>query len=147
MDVTPRKRASIIALRKHTGLSIRNISEKLAIPKSTVSDIIKRAEDSGDPQTLRHGRCGRKRKTTPQDVKVMIRNSVKNPKKTGKDLQRDLALAGLNVASSTVRRRLFEVGRTARRPLRKQLLTKAMKKKRLSWARNHAGWTKGDIFQ
>ena len=36
------------------------------------------------------------------------------------------------------------MGRTARRSLRKQLLTKSMKKKRLNWARNHAGWTKGD---
>ena len=36
------------------------------------------------------------------------------------------------------------MGRTARRPLRKQLLTKARKKKCLCWARNHAGWTKGD---
>ena len=43
-DVTPRKRVNIIALRKHTGLSIRNISEKLAIPKSTVGGIIKRAK-------------------------------------------------------------------------------------------------------
>ena len=145
MDVTPRKRASIIARRTHTDLSIRNISEKLAIPKLTVGDIIKKAKDTGEPRTLRHGRCGRKRKTSPQDVKVMIRNSVKYLKKTSKDLQKDLALAGVNVASSTVRRRLFEVGRTARRPLRKQLLTKAMKKKRLSWARNHAGWTKGDF--
>ena len=74
----------------------------------------------------------------------MIKNSVKNPKKTTKDLQRDLALAGVNVASSTVRRRLLEMSRTARRLLRKQLLTKAMKKKRLSWAPNHAGWTEDD---
>ena len=129
MNVTPRKRASIIALRKHTSLSIRNIFEKLVIPKSTVGDIIKRAKDTGEPRTLRHGRCGRKCKTTLQDVKVMIRNSVKNLKKTSKDLQRVLALAGVNVASSTVQQRLLEVGRTARRPLRKQLLTKAMKKK------------------
>ena len=90
IDVTLRKRASIIALRKHTGLSIRNISEKLANPMLTVGDIIKRAENTGEPRTLRHGRCGRKRKTTPQDVKVMIRNSVKNPKKTSRDFQRDL---------------------------------------------------------
>ena len=69
---------------------------------------------------------------------------VKNSKKTSKDFQRDLALAGENVASSTVRRRLFEVGETARRPLRKQLLTKAIKKKCLSWVHNHARWTKGD---
>ena len=81
MDVTPRKRASIIALRKHTGLNIRNISEKLAIPKSSMGDIIKRAKDTGEPRTLRHKRCGRKRKTTLQDAKVMIRNCVKNPKK------------------------------------------------------------------
>ena len=135
MYVTPRKRASIIALRKHTGLSIRNISEKLAIPKSTVGDIIKRAKDTGEPKTLRHGK---KRKTTLQNVKVMIRNSVKNSKKTSKDLQRDLALAGVKVASSTVQQRLLKVGRTARRPLRKQLLTKATKKKHLSWAHNHA---------
>ena len=82
MDVTPRKWASIVALRKHTAWSIRNISKKLAISKSTVGDIIKRADDTGVPGTLRHGRCGRKLKTTPQDVKVMIKNSVKNPKKT-----------------------------------------------------------------
>ena len=75
-----------------------------------------------------------------QNAKVMIRNL----KKTSKDLQRDLALAGVNVASSTVQQRLLEVGRTARRPLHKQSLTKAMKKKRLSWASNHAGWTKGE---
>ena len=128
MDGTPRKRASIIALRKHTGLSIRNISEKLAIPKSTVGDIIKRAKDNGEPRTLRHGKCRRKRKTTLQDVEVMIQNRVKNPKKTSKGIQRDLALVGANVASSTVRRRLLEVGRTARL-LHKQLLTNAMKKK------------------
>ena len=49
MDVTPKKHASIIALRKQTSLSKRNISEKLAIPKSTVGDIIKRAKDTGEP--------------------------------------------------------------------------------------------------
>ena len=90
-----------------------------------MGDIIKRAKDTGEPRTLRHGR---KRKTTPQDVKIIIRNSVKNRKITSKNLQRDPALASVNVASSTVQRRLLKVGRTARRPLRKQLFTKAMKK-------------------
>ena len=76
MDVTPRKSASIIALRKHTGLSIRNISKKLATPKSTVGDIVKRAK--GVSGTLR---CGRKRKITLHDDKHVKRNSVKDPKK------------------------------------------------------------------
>ena len=52
MDVTPRKPASLIALKKHTGLSVRIILEKLAIPKSTVGDIIKKAKDTGEPRTL-----------------------------------------------------------------------------------------------
>ena len=86
MDVKPRKRASIIALRKHSCLSIRNISVKLSIQKSIVGDILNKAKDTGEPWTLLHGRCGRKRKTTAQDVKTMIRNSVKNPKKISKDV-------------------------------------------------------------
>ena len=122
---------ALLLIRKHTGLSIRNISEKLAIPKSHVGDIIKRAKDTGEPRTLQHGRCGRKRKTTPKDVKVMIRNGVKNPKKTSKDLQRDLALADVNVASTKVGRRLLEVGRTARTPLPKTIVDQGNEEKTL----------------
>lgn len=144
MDITPKKRASIVALRKHSGLSIRQISEKMNVAKSTVGDILKRNEDTGEPSTLRRGRCGRKRKTTPHDDKVIIRNSVKDPKKTSVDLLRDLSSAGVNVSSSTVRRRLLEVGRVGRKPQKKQLLTSVMKKKRLRWARQYAGWTADD---
>ena len=139
MNVTPRKRASIYCSEKTCWFEYKKHFRKAGFPKSTVGDIIKRGKDTGKPRTLRHGRCGRKHKTTPQDVKIIIRNSVKNPKKTSIDLQRNLALAGVKVASSIFRRRLLEVGRTARRPLCKQLLTKAMKKKRLSWARNYSG--------
>ena len=90
---------------------------------------MKRAEDKGNPGTLRKGRCGRKRKTTPYDDKVVKRNSVKDLKKNSKDLQRDIASARVNICSSTTRRRLLEIGRTARKPVCKQLLTAAMKAK------------------
>ena len=141
MDVTPRKRASIVSLRKHAKMSIRDIAAKLNMAKSTVGVIVKKAEDTGNPGALRKGRCGRKRKTTFYDDKVIIRNSVKDPKKNSKDLQRDMASAGVNISSSTIRRRLLAVGRTARKPVRKQLLTAAMKTKRLQWARKYAEWT------
>ena len=36
MDITPKKRASIIALKEHAGLSIRQISKKMKVAKSTV---------------------------------------------------------------------------------------------------------------
>ena len=113
MDVTPRKRASIVSLRKHAKMSIRDIAAKLNMAKSTVGKIVKKAEDKGNPGVLRKGRCGRKRKTTFYDDKVIIRNSVKDPKKNSKDLQRDMDSAGVNISSSTIRRRLLAVGRTA----------------------------------
>ena len=112
--------------------------------KSTVGEIVKKAEDRGNPGALRKGRCDRKRKTTFYDDKVIIRNSVKDPKKNSKDLQRDMASAGVNISSSTIRRRLLAVGRTARKPVRKQLLTATKKTKRLQWARKYAEWTVDD---
>ena len=137
------ERASIIALKEHAGLSIRQISKKMKVAKSTVGDILKRKKDTGESSTLRQGRCGRKRKTTPRDDTVIIRESIKNPKKTSADLQRDLSTSGVNISSSTVRRRLLEVGRFARKPLKKQLLTSVMKRKRLQWARRYSQWTTG----
>ena len=60
---------------------------------------------------------------------MIIRNSVKDAAKNSRDLQRDLAYAGVNVGSSTIRIRLFEASRKARRAPKKQLLIAAMKKK------------------
>ena len=66
---------------------------------------------------------------------MILRNSVRNPTKNSKDLQRDLATAGVNVDSSTIRRRLLQAGRKTRRPHKKQLLTTAIKKKSIKWAK------------
>jgi len=51
-----------------------------------------------------------------------------------------LSAAGVNVHSSTIRRRLIERGRIARRPKKKQLLTTVMKKKGLQWAKKLEKW-------
>uniref|UniRef100_A0A3Q3J165 Transposase Tc1-like domain-containing protein n=1 Tax=Monopterus albus TaxID=43700 RepID=A0A3Q3J165_MONAL len=59
-------------------------------------------------------------------------------------LKVDLKEKGIEVSSSTVRRRLLEVGRKAYRPVKKQLLTKAMKVKRYKWALKYKNWTKED---
>ena len=62
---------------------------------------------------------------------MIIRNSVKSPWKTSKELQNDLATSGVFVDPSIIRRRLLVSGRIARKPTKKQLLTTKMKKKRL----------------
>ena len=78
------------------------------------------------------------------DDKTLIRSSQIDPKGTSKGLQRELVSAGIHVHSSTVRRRLLEVGRIARRPQKKPLLTARMKKTRLQWAKKYRSWTKED---
>ena len=73
---------------------------------------------------------------------MILRKSVKYPTLTNDDLHKTLKAAGAHVCSSTVRRRLLEVGRRARKPIKKQLLTDKIKKKRLAWARKYKHWTK-----
>ena len=85
-----------------------------------------------------------KTKNDPRDDKMIIRNSIKDPTKNSRDLQRDLASAGVNVDSSIFRKRLLEAGRKAGRPPKKQLLTAAMKTKRLKWAEKYKNWRKED---
>ena len=87
-------------------------------------------------KTKRRDQCGRKRKTTSRDDKMILQNTFKDLRNTSKDLQRNLATVGVNVDSSTVRKRLFEAGRKARSSCKMQLLTVAMKKKRLNWGKN-----------
>ena len=41
MDITPRKRAQVMALRQHTGMSIRKIENELNLSKSRVGGILK----------------------------------------------------------------------------------------------------------
>ena len=137
MDVTPSKRSQIVALRQHSGLSIRQIVDRLDIAKSTVGKMVKAADEDGDISIYRSGRCRRKRKTTSHDDKMIIRNSVKSPWKTSKDLQSDLGTSGVLIDPSIISRRLFSSEKIARKPTKKQLLATKIKKKRLQWAKKY----------
>ena len=124
-------------------MTIQKIGEELNLTKSTVGRILKMKEDRNDVTTTnRRGRCGRKRKTTTHDDRTILRNSLKDPRKISKDLQRDLAMAGVDIDSSTVRKRLLQAGRIARSPRKKQLLTDVMKKKRLVGTKKYKHWGK-----
>jgi hypothetical protein len=60
---------------------------------------------------------------------------------TSKGLQRDLLMV---LGASTLWCSLPEVGRKVRKPIEKQLLTPAMKQKRLAWANKYRSWTTDD---
>ena len=116
--------------------------------KSTVGRVMKAADEDGDISIHRRRKCRRKRKTTSYDDKMFIRNSVKSPWKTSKELQSDLATSRVFVDPSIIGRRLLASGSIARKPTKKQLLTTKIKKKRLYWAKKlgYSSVGKSNIF-
>ena len=144
MDITPRKRAKIVTLCEHTTISQRKIAETVGVSLGSVSSILKQKRETGNVEVQQKGTCGRKRKTTKRYDLTLLRKSKLNPRKTSEELKRDMDDSGVHVSLSTVRRRLLEKGRKARRPKKKQLLTAAMKQKRFNWAEKHKNWSEDD---
>ena len=144
MDASPRKRASILTLRENTEKTYREISKIVGVSISTISRIMKMKKETDSVAPKRKGKCGRKRKTTPKDDAYLIRKSVKDPRKTSDAIKTTLGEKGIKISSSTVCRRLLEVGRKAYRPVKKQLVTKTMKTKRYKWGLKYKNWTKED---
>ncbi|XP_071034948.1 uncharacterized protein [Parasteatoda tepidariorum] len=118
MDISPRKRIRIVTLSQHTSMTVRDIAETVGVGKSSVSRIIHMQKNLGTVSPKRKSKCGRKRKTTPRTDQFLLRNSKMHPLKTSTDLQRDLSATGVSIDASTVRRRLNEAGRIARKPIK-----------------------------
>ena len=144
MDVSPRKRASILTLRENTEKTYREILKIVGVSISTISRSMKMKKETGSVTPKRKGKCGLKRKTTSRDDAYLIRESVKDPRKTSDAIKTTLGEKGIKLSSSTVRTRLLDVGRKAYRPVKKQLLTKTMKTKRYKWVLKYKNWTKED---
>ena len=51
---------------------------------------------------------------------------------------------GVHLSNSSIKKRLVEAGRIARRPKIKQLLTQKLKSKRLAWVNKYKNWTLDD---
>ena len=139
MDIDLRTRTEIITLYQYANKSQREISRIVGVSKSSVDRIVK-----NDVDPKRKGRCGRKKKASPEAIQMMISESERNPRNSSSDLRNYLASLGVQVTSRTVRGYLLKAGRRARRPIKKQLLTEEMKRKRLAWAETYKEWTKED---
>ena len=139
MDIDLRTRTEIITLHQYTDKSQREISRNVGVSQSSVDRIIKK-----EPGSKRKGRCGRKVKASPEAMQMLISESESHPRKNSSELRNYLASLGIEVTSRTVRGYLLKAGRRARRPIKKQLLTEEMKRKRLAWAETYKEWTKED---
>ena len=141
MDITPCTRTKILTLYNYTNKSITEISKIVGHSKSSVYRIITKSIETGSIEGNRKSNCGRKSKASAEQIQMIITKSEMNPRITSSELRNYLSSLGIEVTSRTIRRYLFNAGRIARRPLKKQILTEKMKQARLQWAEDHKDWT------
>ena len=138
MDVSPQLRTKILTLHQFTTLSQRKIAAEVGVNQSSVSRIIAHQKKNGSLTPARRGKCGRKRKLTSREERLLVQENKKLPFMTSNEHKRSL---NLKVSTRTVRRVLVRKGRISKRPYKKQLLTSQMIRKRLAWGRKHRSWT------
>ena len=134
-DIPEHKRERVVALHLHTTKSQRQIAEDIGISQNAVGLIIRHFEETGQTSTQRKGNCGRKSKLTPREKKMVVRESVKNPRLSSGELKLAAGQIGSRISTRTVRRILCEAGRRAPQ------LDKPKRKRRKQWAteyRNHS---------
>ena len=112
MNVNARKRNKIVTLSKHIKTAIAKL---VGVNRGTMSRIVKKAAETGSLTFKRKGNCGQKQKATLKDDSFILHQSKNDPKKTSDALKINLALAGVEVSSSSVHRRLLENDRSSRR--------------------------------
>ena len=138
-QVTPRKRAVITTYHKD-GVSVRSIATKCGVPKSTVAEIVKRFDTTGDAGVLK--RSGRPKVTSPREDNIIRRLVVKTPSISSTEIKLELA----SLASTrTISRRLSDnFGLRSRRPAKKPLLNDKQRRKRLQFCQKYKHWTETD---
>ena len=94
----------------------------------TISRVVRMKKETRSVTPKRKGKGGRKRKTTPRDDAYLIRESVKDRRKTSEVKKTTLGKKGIKMSSSTVCRRQLEIGRKAYR-LKSSSLQKASRQK------------------
>lgn len=143
-DLSPRKRGQIEVLLHNSSLKQNEIAAKMNVSPQVVSNIYKKIKNNQTLSPKRTGRCGRKKVSSARDDRKLINISLQNRKLTSTKLRQLWQQSGIEASSRTVRRRLFEAGLKACRPLKKPKLTKAMIDKRLAWAKTYESWTSDD---
>lgn len=132
----------IVALSE-MGLSSRKIAQKVGFNQSTVVRMLNKYRQTGTTNQIK-GR-GRKRLSTDAQDRMLVRACLRNRKATSAQLKREWEEScGVKATSRTVRNRLVKNGLIARRPRKKPLLTKSMRKARLDWAKRHRHWSSND---
>lgn len=125
----------IIKLRKENK-SYGKIAEIMKKSRATVQSIIKKYESTGT--VLNEKRSGRPKVLSNRDVRMLLKNVKKNPKKSAPTLAIELAsCTRKTIHPENVRRILRSNGYHGRTPRRKPLISKCNEQKRLEFAKTY----------
>jgi transposase len=137
-------RNQVIALHCHTSKTVREIAVDLSISKSAVDRIIHHWRETGEVGSGKVGRCGRKSKLTVRDKAAIVREAVKDPRKTAREIKAHNPAICNAVSIQTIQRALKSGGLKAYRPFGVPSLTPLRRRDRLQWARQHAFYDESD---
>ena len=138
----PEQVAQAVALRDD-GRAIRYIADRLAVPRSTVSDAIERFRETG-LYSRRPGQ-GRRRATNDNDDRFLRLQVLRERTVPATALARRLEdVRGTVVSPDTVRRRLREQNMLSRVPATGPLLNAGHRRQRLQFSRTYAEWDLDD---
>lgn len=141
-ELTQGERAQIVLLHSQRK-TITAIAKKIKCSRCAVRTTIKRYQETGSFSN--RPRSGRKRITTAREDRELQRISLRDRRKSSKQLASELLLQHrIAVSAQTVRRRLVNVGLRGRKARHKPRLSETHKTQRLLWAQRHKDWTVDD---
>jgi len=120
----------------NSGIKQSEISRRLSIPKTTISDILKRFKQRGSVENK--SRNGTPRKLTDRDTRGLVRLVRDNRKKSMNEITNVFnQVSTSSVSKRTVQRKLYSEG-YHRRVIRKRIrIREANRKNRLAWCRTN----------
>lgn len=124
----------------HSGQTQVKVARAFNITQSAVSKILKKYRTMGN--VINKAKSGRPRKTTLNVDKCIKRISLKDPRKTSRQITEEIREQfNIEITSRTIRNRLIDCGLHGRVAIRKPLLSKKNRIARKAFARTHLSWT------
>ena len=129
-----------IVQASNNGKAVRQISIEMNIPRSTVGYTLNVFQQRSHFQVST--KSGGPKSTTFRQDNVVVRSSKENPRKSGKEIQREFTQSHqISCSYATVKRRLKQNNLFGRRPVKKPFVSAKNRRVRLKFAKEHLNWT------